>query len=763
MIPLTLAAAIIRLLALASVQIVLVGPRAVSHSASKEVAMSIRPVVHTFIALAAALAGFTIIMPFMAALPIGASDEPTKPHQPFVTAALPQVIATLPLTRGIGVRPVAVDANPATGYVYIVNYESDSVSILSGTQFVKNVPVGEDPRSIGVNPATGLVYVPNFNGGTLSILSGTQVVKIIPGITGDSVGVHSDTGYVYVGDRGRIDVLTGTQFITRVEGLPTSLGDSPMQFAADPVSDYMYALDAGGLTVLTGTEVITTHVLNHEEGMLDVDSVTGYAYAATIDSVYRISGTEMVNVISLTPALAHVYAAVYDTDNDHLYVGGDPDIRVLSGTQTIGVISTSLPTRQIVVDPGSDYVYAIGTDGRIVTVISDTTVVTTMTLNTTSDWLWPGQTMAAINPATDYLYVLNGAASTVSILRDLQELATLRAGVSFKRIQSNPATGYVYAAMQGTDGVIVLSDIRTVTTLPTDRPPQDIGVNPATGYVYVPTPPDLASHSIGQILSGTQVITALASTAGPDYPTAVGVNPKTGYVYIVGEEFFNQPVVRAFSGTQSITDVYYCGPTTCGTPWAVAVNPSNGFVYVADSLPILHVFSQTQFIADVFGGSGPAIQVNPATGYVYADLCCGWLGIVSGTQYITDFVVGSEVGAIGVNPASGYVYVTDEISDTVKILSGTQVIDTQTTGHDPRAIAVDAERGYVYIANAASDEVTLLSGTEVLTTIPVGAGPTVIDVNPATGLVYVGNEGDQTISIIGLPRHRTFLPIVRNK
>ena len=37
--------------------------------------------------------------------------------------------------------------------------------------------------------------------------------------------------------------------------------------------------------------------------MLDVDSVTGYAYAATIDSVYRISGTEMVKVITLTPAL----------------------------------------------------------------------------------------------------------------------------------------------------------------------------------------------------------------------------------------------------------------------------------------------------------------------------------------------------------------------------------------------------------------------------------------------------------------------------
>jgi DNA-binding beta-propeller fold protein YncE len=56
----------------------------------------------------------------------------------------------------------------------------------------------------------------------------------------------------------------------------------------------------------------------------------------------------------------------------------------------------------------------------------------------------------------------------------------------------------------------------------------------------------------------------------------------------------------------------------------------------------------------------------------------------------------------------------------------------------------------------------VLSGTEVLTTLPVGAGPTVIDVNPATGLVYVGNEGDQSISIIGLPRHRAFLPIVRN-
>ena len=126
----------------------------------------------------------------------------------------------------------------------------------------------------------------------------------------------------------------------------------------------------------------------------------------------------------------------------------------------MGVISTSLPTREIVVDPGSDYVYAISTDGRLVTVISDTTVITTITLNTTSDGLWLGQTMAAIDPATGYVYVLNGVASTVSILSNLHPLATLRAGASFKRIQSNPATGYVYAAVQGTNGVIVLSDIR---------------------------------------------------------------------------------------------------------------------------------------------------------------------------------------------------------------------------------------------------------------------------------------------------------------
>ena len=156
--------------------------------------MHIRPVIHTIIALVTALAGFAIIMPLMAAQPIGAKDGPTRPHQPAATSPLPQVIATLPLTRGLGVRPVAVDMNPTTGYMYIVNYESDSVSILSGMQLVKNVPIGEGPRSIGVNPATGLVYVPNYNGDTISILSGTQVVKIIPGITGDSVGVHPDTG-----------------------------------------------------------------------------------------------------------------------------------------------------------------------------------------------------------------------------------------------------------------------------------------------------------------------------------------------------------------------------------------------------------------------------------------------------------------------------------------------------------------------------------------------------------------------------------------
>ena len=95
----------------------------------------------------------TTVQGAVAHLPV-ASEKPLIPE-----AALPQVIATLQFTPGIGIEPSDIGVNPNTGLIYVANSGSNNVSILSGTQVVTNVGVGKSPYEVGVNPTTGDVYV----------------------------------------------------------------------------------------------------------------------------------------------------------------------------------------------------------------------------------------------------------------------------------------------------------------------------------------------------------------------------------------------------------------------------------------------------------------------------------------------------------------------------------------------------------------------------------------------------------------------------
>ena len=54
----------------------------------------------------------------------------------------PEIIATAQFSPGVGMYPDAVGVNVATGYVYVANYDSSDVTVISGTQAIANVRAG---------------------------------------------------------------------------------------------------------------------------------------------------------------------------------------------------------------------------------------------------------------------------------------------------------------------------------------------------------------------------------------------------------------------------------------------------------------------------------------------------------------------------------------------------------------------------------------------------------------------------------------------
>ena len=81
-----------------------------------------------------------------------------------------------------------IAVNPLTGYVYVTNSQSDTVSIIrdhadpAQIQWIMDLPVGEKPEGVAVDPKTNTIYVGNADSRDLTVIDGAThtVVKTIP-------------------------------------------------------------------------------------------------------------------------------------------------------------------------------------------------------------------------------------------------------------------------------------------------------------------------------------------------------------------------------------------------------------------------------------------------------------------------------------------------------------------------------------------------------------------------------------------------------
>src|SRR5438552_12479709 len=85
-----------------------------------------------------------------------------------------------------GQQPMAVAVNETTNRAYIVNHNSNSITVVDGKTrtAIATIKVGAGPEAIAVNPLTNRVYVAN---------SGESSVTVIDGAT-DAVAATVRTG-----------------------------------------------------------------------------------------------------------------------------------------------------------------------------------------------------------------------------------------------------------------------------------------------------------------------------------------------------------------------------------------------------------------------------------------------------------------------------------------------------------------------------------------------------------------------------------------
>ena len=84
------------------------------------------------------------------------------------------VVATVPVG---GTGPTQLTFDPANGNIYVSNFDSGTVSVISGftNTVIASVPVGSSPTDVALDPTNGDIYVANGGSGTVSVITPSSV------------------------------------------------------------------------------------------------------------------------------------------------------------------------------------------------------------------------------------------------------------------------------------------------------------------------------------------------------------------------------------------------------------------------------------------------------------------------------------------------------------------------------------------------------------------------------------------------------------
>jgi len=156
----------------------------------------------------------------------------------------------------VGAFPNAITFNPSNGYVYVVisGEIPAMVSVISSLQVIGTVQVGTGHTYLGIHGfwgteldgstdiiaahPDGQIYVSNWASGTVSVISDTAwITDVVVEMNPNALGIDPGSGYLYVANIGSdsVSVISETEVITTV-----AVGDYPFHLAVNPANGYVY-------------------------------------------------------------------------------------------------------------------------------------------------------------------------------------------------------------------------------------------------------------------------------------------------------------------------------------------------------------------------------------------------------------------------------------------------------------------------------------------------------------------------------------------
>ena len=344
--------------------------------------------------------------------------------------------------------------DPATGWVYVANRVSNTVSVINGTDLVASVAVSYGPWETLVDPANGLIYVIDSTSSNVSVIDGTTLVATLAvgyapgGYTGqDGAALDPVNGYVYVVNFGsdNVSVINGTSLVGSIP-----VGGTPMGLAVDPSDGYVYVGNhaSDNVSVILGTSSIGSIPLAGDPVAVAFDPVDGLVYVASenwssgspLGIVFVIDGTNVRSSFDIGEgpwgiAVDPVYGSVAVTN------AGSDTLSVIQGNSEVEVATGVIPT-SLAIDPVNGYTYVANWESANVSVISGSLVVGSIRVGSL-----PADVM--FDPLNGWVYVLNEDSGTATVLDGARAYPTV---VSFHASPSSVKRGSATALLVNVTG-----------------------------------------------------------------------------------------------------------------------------------------------------------------------------------------------------------------------------------------------------------------------------------------------------------------------
>ena len=268
----------------------------------------------------------------------------------------------------VGTGPDAVALDTANGDLYVTNYGSNTVSVVSGTSVIGTVNVGTGPESLSYDSANGYVYVANSGSNDVSVISGTSGVATIGvGTAPDGVAYDNWSGDIYVSNGGSNSVSIISQGTNSViSTIPVGTRPAGLAYTFGSPTGYngVYIANTGSNNVS-----IIIPITNVPENFNVGTSPIGVALNNGNGDLFVTNrGSDTVNVVvplgtiaATIPVPSAPYGVAYDDANGYAYVTepGSNSLSVISSAtnSVVGTLSTQGNPQGVLYDPSNGNVY----------------------------------------------------------------------------------------------------------------------------------------------------------------------------------------------------------------------------------------------------------------------------------------------------------------------------------------------------------------------------------------------------------------------